>query len=111
MKESKNQSIQVRLTENEKEKIIQKANKAGLTQSDYIRAISLKDDSLKILANGQAVAAAMIALQVEIQQAIRTGKISDDLAKEILKKLESVSKMFSEILNQTDDISFDEEEE
>ena len=111
MNENRNQSIQVRLTESEKEKIIQKANKASLTQSDYIRAISLKDDSLKILANGQAVAAAMVDLLVEIQQAIRTDKILDSLAVEISKKLENISKMLSEILNQTDDISFSEEEE
>ena len=85
--------------------------KAGVSISNYIRAIALKDKSLKILANGQAVAAAMVALQVEIQQAIRTDKISDDLATEFLKKLEDISKAFAEILNQTDDISFGEEEE
>ena len=111
MKESKNCKIQVRLNESEKEKIIQKANEAGLNQSDYIRAISLKKDSLKILANGQAVAVAMVDLLVEIQQAIRIAKIPDNLAKDFLKKLEDISKTFYEILNQTDDISLGNEEE
>lgn len=107
----KEKSIQIRVSESEKSEITQKANEAGVSTSDYIRAIALKDDSLKILANGQAVAAAMIDLQVEIQQAIRTDKISDNLAEEFLAKLESISKIFAEILNQTDDISFGEEEE
>lgn len=111
MKENKNQSIQVRLTESEKEKIIQKAKDAGLSKSDYIRALALKDDSLKILANGQSAATAMVSLQVEIQQATRSNKISDDQAKEILTKLENISKMLYEILSQIDDISFSEEEE
>lgn len=111
MKESKKSTIQVRLTESEKEKITQKADEAELSTSDYIRTIALKDSSLNILADGQAVAATMAALQVEIQQAIRAEKISDDLAKEFLKKLENISKTFAEILNRTDDISFVEEEE
>lgn len=111
MKENRNQSIQVRLSKSEKEKIIQKAKDASLSKSDYIRALALKDDSLKIMANGQDAATAMVSLQVEIQQAIRTDKISDNLAEDFLKKLEDISKVFSEILNQTDDISLGEEEE
>lgn len=107
----KEKSIQIRVSESEKSEITQKANEAGVSISDYIRSIALKDDSLKILANGQAVTAAMVALQVEIQQAIRNDKISDDLATEFLKKLEDISKAFAEILNQTDDISFGETEE
>lgn len=107
----KEKSIQIRVSESEKLKIAQNANKAGLSTSDYIRAIALKDDSLKILANGQAAAAAMVDLQVEIQKAVRTDKISDNLATEFLKRLEDISKSFAEILNQMDDISFGEEEE
>lgn len=107
----KEKSIQIRVSESEKSEIAQKANGAGLSTSDYIRAIALKDSSLKILANGQAAAAAMIALQIEIQKAVRADKISDTLATEFLKKLEDISKTFAEILNQTDDISFGEEEE
>ena len=107
----KEKSIQIRVSESEKSEITQKANEAGLSTSNYIRAIALKDDSLKILANGQDAAAAMIELQVEIQQAVRADKIPGNLATEFLKKLEDLSKTFAEILNQTDDISFGEEEE
>ncbi len=108
MKESKNCTIQVRVTESEKNKITQKAKEANLSNSNYIRGLTLKDDSLKILANGQAAATAMVDLQIEIQQAIRTGKIPDNLTAEFLIKLENISKAFAEILNQTDDISFGE---
>ncbi len=110
MKESKKCAIQVRVTESQKELIKNQAAKLGASVSEYLIALAIKSDSLKILADGQAVAAAMVALQLEIQRTVRNDKIPDKLAAEFLKKLEDISKAFAEILNQTDYISFGEEE-
>ena len=107
----KEKCIQIRVSESEKLEIKSKAEQLGTTASEYLRVLATKSDSIKILANGQAAAAAMTTLQIEIQQAVRTGNISDKLSTEFLKKLEDISKTFAEILNQTDDISFDVEDE
>ena len=111
MKGKKDATIQVRVTEAEKMEIKNKADILGTSTSVFLRTLATKPDAIKVLANGQAVAESMISLSIDIEHAVRTEKISEHLSEEFLKKLEDISRMFSEILRNTDDISFDEGEE
>lgn len=111
MDKVKKQTMQFRVSEEEKKEIEHRAQIMGIKTSKFLRELAVAPDKIIVLEKGQEIAAALNELLIEVRNAIRLQR-TDNLSEEhLLKKLDDISAMFAEIIDSITVFKPGEEEE
>jgi hypothetical protein len=106
----KNKTIPIRVSEAEEAEIKRRAEIIGISKSSFLRE-GVLHDNITVLDKGQDIVSEFVLLRKEISNAIRLQK-TDALSEEkIMAKLDEISALFSEVLEQTTVFNQNEEED
>ncbi|SEK17634.1 hypothetical protein SAMN02910353_00006 [Ruminococcus sp. YRD2003] len=109
---NRDSTIQVRLTEEEKQSIIKNAERANIPQaSTYLRCIGVEEGKVIFLDKGGYIPRTLIEINDKITGALRSGKISDDLGREIKALLADVMCKFTDVSERLSTIRDEEDDD
>ena len=104
------ETIQLKVNKNEKEAIANNADRAGTDISKYLRTVGIEEGKIVFLDKGAYIPRQLIEINDKITGALRNGKISDALGKELVENTKAIMEKFVEVSKQLTTISPDEEE-
>ena len=108
MNESRDKTINLRVSEAEKSEIENRAKSVGTDVSTLIRNAVLTDENLVFLQDGTEIAKSMCSLVKNIQTAQRNNSIDKKYCTLILSSLEELVSAFNQLSDKLSDISDDE---
>ena len=109
MSESRDKTINLRVSEIEKSEIEKRAKSVGTDVSTLIRNAVLSDKKLVLLHDGTEIAKGVCSLVREIHTAERNGSIDKKYCTTILSSLEELVSAFNQVSDKLSDISDDSE--
>ena len=107
MSEIRDKTINLRVSEEEKEKMNQLAKSVSLDLSTLIRNAVLTDEKLILLTDSSEIAKEISNLIKEIHGAAKSGAIDKKYCAVILASLEELVSAFNQLMNKLPDISND----
>lgn len=105
----KTTQIQIKVTNEQKEIIKDKAKCLDMTMSDFIKVSVLSDNKNIFLDKGGGIAAALTQIQIELSSALRGKEITSETEVKLLAVMEDVLDKFSKITEQLTEINQDGE--
>ncbi len=112
MEKTKTTTIQIKVSPEIKKKIELRALQASMTTSEYIRTVSLAENSIIVLDKGGYIARSLIEISTLIERSLRGKDITTELENKLLSVLDETNEKFDVITEQLTDIhSFDNESE
>ena len=108
MNESRDKTINLRVSEIEKSEIENRAKSVGTDISTLIRKAVLTDEKLVLLQDGPEIAKGIYSLVKNIQTAERNNDIDKKYCTLILSSLEELVSAFNQLSDKLSDISDDE---
>lgn len=107
MSEIRDKTINLRVSEEEKEKMNQLAKSVSLDLSTLIRNTVLTDEKLILLTDSSEIAKGISNLIKEIHGTAKSGAIDKKYCAVILSSLEELVSAFNQLMNKLPDISND----
>lgn len=101
----KTPTIQLKVSQEIKDEIAQRAKAAELTVSEFIRAVVLSDDKVVFLNESGSIAKSMAELSINLDRALRGREITTDVEKELLEKLGDIYDIFYDVLDSLSNIN------
>ncbi len=111
---NKSTTIQVRVSDEQKSLIGEKATANGMNISNYLRTIALSDQKTITLKEGTSIARLLVEVHKTLNSACANKVLSDEYTSILLTKIEKIWVLFDEISEKLTDIhsiADDEEEE
>lgn len=105
------ENIQIKLSPDEKESILRNAERANTNTSMYLRTVGIAEGKVIFLDKGAYIPKNLIEVNDKITWALRNGKISDELGREIISLTKDVMIKFVEVTKQLTTINSDEGDE
>lgn len=105
MNDTRDKTINLRVSEEEKEKINQLAKSVDLDVSTLIRNAVLTEEKLVLLTGGSEIAREISKLIIEFHSAAKSGIIDKKYCPVVLTSLEELVSTFNQLINKLPDIS------
>lgn len=105
MSDIRDKTINLRVSEEEKEKITQLAKSVNLDVSTLIRNAVLTDEKLVLLTGGSEIARGISKLITEFHRAAKNGIIDKKYCPVVLTSLEELVSTFNQLMDKLPDIS------
>lgn len=109
MSESRDKTINIRVSEREKEEINKRAESVGLDISSFMRNAVLTDEKITLLQGGTEISANLCTFVSDFQKALKTGKIDNTYAPVLLSRIESLITSFNDVTDKLSDLSESED--
>lgn len=109
MSESRDKTINIRVSENEKLQMSKIAESVNMDLSTLIRNAVLTDQKLVLLTDSSKIAKGISELITEFHSATRSGIIDKKYCAVVLESLEELVSAFNQLMNMLPDISNDNE--
>lgn len=109
MNESRDKTINIRVSESEKEEINKRAESVGLDVSSFIRNAVLTDGKIMLLQDGTEISASLCTFVSDFQKALKTEKIDSTYAPVLLSRIEALITSFNNLTDKLSDLSESEE--
>ena len=109
MNESRDKTINIRVSESEKEEINKRAESVGLDISSLIRNAILTDEKIIFLQDGTKISANLCTFVSDFQKALKAGKIDSTYAPVLLSRIEFLVSLFNDVTDKLSDLSESEE--
>lgn len=104
MSDTRDKTINLRVSEEEKEKITQLAKSLDLDVSTLIRTAVLTDEKLMLLTGGSEIAREISKLITEFNRAANNGIIDKKYCPVVLTSLEELVSAFNQLMDKLPDI-------
>lgn len=101
----KTPTIQLKVSQEVKDKITQRAKAAELTVSDFMRTAALSNDKVIFLNESGSIAKSLTELSINLERALRGREITKDVEKELIEKFGNIYDMFYEVLDSLSNIN------
>lgn len=105
MSDIRDKTINLRVSEDEKDRIIQLAKSVDLDVSTLIRNAVLTDEKLVLLTGGSEIARGISKLITEFQRTAKSGIIDKKYCPVVLTSLEELVSAFNQLMDKLTDIS------
>jgi len=101
MEKSKKKSlpIQVKVSEEIKNKIVKRAKAADLNTSEYMRVSAVSDKKVVFLNSSGSIAKSLAEISINLDRALRGREITTTVERDLLEKFSDVYDIFYEILD------------
>lgn len=107
MSETRGKTINIRVTESEKEKMNKIAESVSMDLSELIRIAVLTDEKLVLLPDGSVIAKGISELINKFQSASKSGVIDKKYCAVLLTSMEELVCAFNQLMNKLPDIGND----
>lgn len=107
----KNTEIKLRCNDAEKASLKKNADEAGLSMSDYIRALIFTEDKVFFLSGGAEIAKALFLIHTDLEYFRNNGGIPNESVRAITAALNDVSTKLNAVSAKLTDIRAESEEE
>lgn len=101
----KTPTIQLKVSQEIKDKISQRAKAAELTISDFMRIAALSKDKVFFLNESGSIAKSLAEININLERALRGREITTDLEKELIEKFGDIYDTFYEVLDNLSNIN------
>lgn len=101
----KTTTIQIKVSQEIKDKITQRAKAAELTVSDFMRTAALSNDKMIFLNESGSIAKSLTEININLDRALRGMEITTNIEKELLEKLGDIYDIFYDILDSLSNIN------
>lgn len=109
MSETRDKTINIRVSESEKAQMIKIAESLNMDLSTLIRNAVLTEGKLVLLTDGSEIAKGISKLIIEFHGAAENGMIEKKYCMVVLTSLEELVSAFNQLMNKLPDISNDDE--
>lgn len=103
-------TLQCRVSAEDKEAMIKKAEAADLKLSSYLRTVALSEGKVIFLNQSGSIANSLAEIGINLDRALRDKEIKSDLEEEMLKMFNLINDDFIEILEQISEIKLADED-
>lgn len=101
----KTPTIQLKVSQEIKDEIAQRAKAAELTISEFMRIAALSEDKVFFLNESGSIAKSLAEININLERALRGREITTDVEKELIEKFGNIYDMFYEVLDSLSNIN------